>query len=372
MRLLIYEGQSPYSEYIGIETQAQEQLFGYLNDNQSSRFANPLYSLIIFIPFSLIKDYILARALWMTLLEMSLFATAIVTLRFCKWKTGLTGSIIYMLLAIPAYFSVRALVSGDVILITGLFFSVGIWAVLKGEDELAGVMFALTTIKPQFGILLAIFLIFWTIKQQRYKFVLWFLISISFFTAVALLIKPGWLLEFIQANIGNLRTATVYNSATMLKEILPGFGIRLGWIVSAGVLAILIFEWAKAKKYGSKKMLWLICVTITGGALAGFPAPAESLVLLLPAVFLLSEIIQERWKGGSLLVYALFLFVYLVIPWYAILSTLEMGSTGVEKVVIFTLLLVTLMLLFWNRHWLMSSVRPWFDLMESEKSTRSK
>ena len=372
MRLLISEGQSPYSEDIGIETQTQEQLFGYLNDSQPSRFANPLYSIIIFIPFSLINDYILARALWMTLLEISLFVTVIVTLRFCKWKTGLTGSIIYMLLAFPAYFSVRALISGDVILITGLFFSVGIWAILKGEDELAGVMFALTTIKPQFGILLAIFLIFWTVNQQRYKYILWFVISISFLTAVTILIKPGWILEFIQANIVNFGITGFYNSAAMLKEIFPGFGIRLGWILSAGVLATLTFEWVKAKKYDSKKMLWLICATLAGGALAGFSAPAESLVLLLPAVILLSEITLEWRKGGSLIVYTLFLFIYLAIPWYAILSTLEMGSTGVEKIVIFTLLLVILILFFWNRHWLMSSVKPLYDVLEPEKFSRKK
>jgi len=159
-RLLIDEGKSPYSENIVLKTQTSGQIFGEVNDTKPSRFANPLYSIILYIPFSLVDDYVVARALWMTLLEISLFITALITLRFCKWKTGLAGSIIYMLLAFLAYFSVRALISGDVIILAGLFLCTGIWAILKGEDELAGAMVALTTIKPQFGFLLIIFLIF--------------------------------------------------------------------------------------------------------------------------------------------------------------------------------------------------------------------
>jgi len=370
-RLLIDEGKSPYSENIVLKTQTSGQIFGEVNDTKPSRFANPLYSIILYIPFSLVDDYVVARALWMTLLEISLFITALITLRFCKWKTGLAGSIIYMLLAFLAYFSVRALISGDVIILAGLFLCTGIWAILKGEDELAGAMVALTTIKPQFGFLLIIFLIFWTISQQRYKFSLWFFISLSFFVTLTLLIQPGWILEFFQANIQNFGTTGFHNAADMMREIFPGFGSRLGWIISGLIFVVLIFEWTRAKGYDSKRMLWLICVTLVGGALVGLPAPAESLVLLLPAILFLSETILERWKSGSLII-VLSVLGYLFLPWYVVISNLQKSDAGVEKIIVFSVIVFILILLFWNRDWLMSSVRPWFDLLEPQIKTRKK
>jgi len=118
-------------------------------------------------------------------------------------------------------------------------------------------------------------------------------------------------------------------------------------------------------------MLWLICVTLVGGALVGLPAPAESLVLLLPAILFLSETILERWKSGSLII-VLSVLGYLFLPWYVVISNLQKSDAGVEKIIVFSVIVFILILLFWNRDWLMSSVRPWFDLLEPQIKTRKK
>lgn len=372
MRQFIFDGESPYSLEIPLEYQNSAPLMKYLDQPVTTRFTSPLFVILLMAPFSLINDYSLARAVWMTFLEVCLFFSVLFTLRFCKWKIGLVKGMIYVGLAFLSYFSIKALVSGDLIIIMGFFICLGIWAVLKGEDELAGAMFAMATIKLQYGVFLLIFMIIWTISRQRYKVITWFMISLSFLIAVTLLIKPGWVVEMVQASIANISSLGIKNTAGLLQEIIPGIGVRTGWVISAIVFALMVFEWAKAKEYDGKQLMWLIGLTLAGGALSGISAPAESMVLMLPLLPFLAEIMLERWRGAGLLINVLLAAAYLAGTWIAIYSDIRKAERLGEWTAILIFLALSVVLLLWNRHWLMSSVRPWYDRLESGDSLRKK
>jgi len=291
-------------------------------------------------------------------------------LRLCNWKIGSAKGMIYIGIAFLSYFSVKALVSGDLIIISGLFFCIGILAYQKGDDELSGAMVAFATIKPQFGILLVIFLFFWSISRQRQKFSLWFLITLTFLSAVTLLIKPGWILEMVQASFANLSLIGAKTTAGMLSDILPGVGARMGWVISAIVIAVLILEWTKARVYDSKRWMWLVSLTLAGGALSGIPAPADSLVLLLPVIPFLAEVLFERWRGGGLLLNCILGTAFLAGVWLAVNADLTGTERIAETTAVLVILIIIVIFLFWNKHWLMSSVKPWYDKLETGDSFR--
>ena len=94
-RTLITEGISPYSE----ETALRIQTMAYGRPAQAGehelRVAYPLYSVLMFLPFALFKDYILARALWMTVLEIALVLLSVVSVRLVDWKPKLLTSGIF-------------------------------------------------------------------------------------------------------------------------------------------------------------------------------------------------------------------------------------------------------------------------------------
>ena len=85
-RLLLTDGQSPYGEET---TQAIQQfIFGGPAgpDQDQALFAHPLYSILVFLPYAFIGDYILARAFWLTTLQVSLIITALASSRLNKPK----------------------------------------------------------------------------------------------------------------------------------------------------------------------------------------------------------------------------------------------------------------------------------------------
>ena len=68
----IRNGDSPYSETTTLKI--QEMVYGRaaLPEEHPLRVAYPLYSIFLFMPFALISDYFVARALWMMFLEIVL------------------------------------------------------------------------------------------------------------------------------------------------------------------------------------------------------------------------------------------------------------------------------------------------------------
>lgn len=364
-RQFLLEGVSPYSVEITPESQNLEPLMNYLDNQVPEKFSSPLYSILFLAPFSLIKNYTLARALWMTFLEICLFFLAYFTLRLCKWQIGSAKGMIYIGIAFLSYFSVKALVSGDLIIIFGLFLCIGMLAYQKGDDELSGAMVAFATIKPQFGILLVIFIFFWSISHQRQKFSLWFLITLAFLSAVMLLFKPGWILEMVQASLANISLLGAKNTAGMLSEIIPGVGARMGWVISAIVITVLILEWTKTRVYDGKRWMWLVSITLAGGALSGIPAPAESLVLMLPVIPFLAEVLFERWRVGGLLMNFILGAAFLIGVWLAVNTDLAGKGRIAETIAVLVIQIIIVSFLFWNKHWVMSSVKPLYDRLET-------
>ena len=72
-RKWLMEGISPYDEHVSLAT--QEMIYGHPADvsqgEDISHFVYPLTSMVFFGPFGLL-DFLPARALWMTVLELSL------------------------------------------------------------------------------------------------------------------------------------------------------------------------------------------------------------------------------------------------------------------------------------------------------------
>lgn len=85
-RTFITEGQSPYSSAASQNILEILQSQGSDNASISPKFTLPLYGMLVFSPFALIKNYVLARALWMTLLEICIVAIIILSMQLSFWK----------------------------------------------------------------------------------------------------------------------------------------------------------------------------------------------------------------------------------------------------------------------------------------------
>ncbi len=100
-RVLFFDGISPYSDEAALQIQTLAYGRPARPGEHELRVAYPLYSVVFFLPFALISDFHLARAVWMTVLEAALIGITLLSLRLCRWKPSplmLAGLLIFSLL----------------------------------------------------------------------------------------------------------------------------------------------------------------------------------------------------------------------------------------------------------------------------------
>jgi hypothetical protein len=154
---LIEDGISPYSDETAL--QIQEMVYGRpaVAGEHELRVAYPLYSIIIFLPFAFVDDFNIARAAWMTLLEISLVLMSLLCLRIMRWRPGLVVLAVFFLFSITWYHAVRPLINGNAVILVALMLTGGDPAIRARHEELAGVLLAFSTIKPQVVILITVY-----------------------------------------------------------------------------------------------------------------------------------------------------------------------------------------------------------------------
>ena len=137
-RLFITRHQDPYSA----ETTAaiQEAMYGRAakEGEDQAPFAYPLYATIFLSPFSLIGDYAVARALWITTLEIAVIATALAAIALAGWKPGRWPLAAFLLFSLTWFHGTKPLVDGNASILVALLLTMGLLALKRGQDGAAG------------------------------------------------------------------------------------------------------------------------------------------------------------------------------------------------------------------------------------------
>ena len=172
-------------------------------------------------------------------------------------------------------------------------------AIKNKHDELAGVLIALTTIKPQVVILVVIYVLVWAIFQRRYKIIAWFIITLVLLIASGSLLIPDWVMQ----NLREILRYPGYNPpgtpASALATWFPAVGPRVGTILSLAVIVIMLTEWWLARHQGYRHFFWTGCLTLVLSAWSGIQTDPGNFIIMLPAIILFFAIVAERWPAIS-------------------------------------------------------------------------
>ena len=362
-RLFIMEGLSPYSE--ATSQAIQEMVFGrsaHAGEDRSL-FVYPFYSLYIFAPFALVADFNMARALWMTVLEVSLILLAVAGLALSRWRIQPVLLVALLVLSVLWYHGVRSVINGNAAILCSLFIAGAFLAIRAGQDGVAGFLLALATIKPQIVILLDIFIILWAISHRRWPLVWSFLGSLALLAATTSLLIPDWIWQ-------NLRQVASYPNYTLpgtpgaiFALWMPGVGSRLGWALTILLAGVLIFEWRLAWAKGFEWFLWTACLTLTITNLIGIRTATDNFLALLPAMILVLATWDQDWGlfGRGLVILSLIGMFFGL--WWLFLSTIyELnGQVTQGPVMFFPVPVFTLVGLYWIRWWYLRPPRPLLD-----------
>ena len=361
-RAIFVDGLSPYSDAVAERIQTLAYGRPALPGEHELRVAYPMYSALVFLPFALISDYELARALWMTTLEAALIGLAFLSLKLTRWKMSIWLLPFFLIFSIFWYHSMRPLINGNAVILVALALVAAFAALKTGKDELAGVLLAFSTIKPHLVILPIIFFLIWTISFGRWRTLGWMLISLVLLSISAALFVPDWPLQ-------NLREILAYSSynppgtpGAAFETWLPAAGRRLGWALSALMGLILVTEWVFVRRRELRWFLWTGCLTLVISQWIGIQTdPGNFILLFFPLVLVISMWVERWGRAGSVLT-AITLFLLFIVPWVIFLQTVTYGNQPLQHpIMFFPLPLFLLITLYWVRWW---AIKPRHLLVE--------
>jgi Glycosyltransferase family 87 len=348
-RALLLEHSSPYSDAVALEIQTLAYGRAALPGEHELRVAYPLYSALLFAPFALVGDYPLARALWMTTLELALVGFALIAIRQAGWSQSVPIAVAYLLFAVTWYHGVRPLINGNAVVIVALLLGLGLAALRARRDFAAGALFAAATIKPQVVMLLILFVGLWAVGRRRWRVLSGFLITLGLLVAASLIVLPSWPLEFAREVIRYPAYNPPGTLATALEALMPGVGLTVGRAISVGLALWLALEWVRALRGSAEGFDWTIDLTLAASCWIGVQTdPGNFVVLLLPLTAILSAIAANhaRWGGAGVIGAMSLLHVGL---WLLFIFTLERGAQPVQGPIMFIplpLLIIVGMLVF--------------------------
>ncbi|MEI8131545.1 MAG: glycosyltransferase family 87 protein [Leptolinea sp.] len=355
-RSLLVDGISPYSDEVA--GRIQTMVYGRLAQagEHQLRVAYPLYSIALFFPFALVPDFTVARSIWMTVLELALSGLAVLSIRLVDWRPRFGLMISFILFTVLWYHGLRPLINGNAVILVAFAAVAGLTAIRSEAEELAGVMFAFMTIKPQVAVVFLLYITFWGFAGKRWRMLGWMIGTVAALTFVSTLLIPDWIIQ-------NLREVVLYPSynppgtpAAIFAEWLPASGQKLGLGLTILLSILLLFEWVQSLKHDFRGFIWTCCLTLTASQWIGVQTDPGNFIMLLPVLALLFSVIDERYRlAGKWFIYFLMLAL-LVGLWWLFLNTVSFGYQPVQSsVMFFPLVGLCFLLLFWVRWW---AIRP--------------
>jgi hypothetical protein len=205
------------------------------------------------------------------------------------------------LLALCNYQVLEALFAEQPGLIVGFLLASTALALRRNRMLLAGVLLALTLIKPQMTLLAAAYLLLWSLSDRR-RARLWagFLFTTLLLMAASMWIWPRWLGQWQNVLLGYHRYAT-----PPLVALLPG--PQLGPYVGPAAILVLLgvsaaLAWKKRRAHPGSLDFWLtlsLLLAITSVCLLPGQAIYDH-VILLPGIFLLLRYRRELRRAGRI------------------------------------------------------------------------
>ena len=355
-RYWVQDGISPYDPQVS--RASQQLIYGRAVDREAGEdiqdFLYPFPAMIFFAPFGALP-YTLARAIWMTILEIGLPILALIGIAIADWKPRRGVLISLLLFSVLWYQGTRAIIIGQFAVIEALLMAGALLAVKRGRDPLAGILLGLSIAKPQMAVLLIPFVFLWAAYARRWLIIAWGVGTIAGLLAVSVLLLPDWPLMWLQQLIEHPTYTVIGPPVEILADAFPSMSGVIA-VALGGALALYLFwEWAKAVGKPDRWFQWTAALTIVITNLVAFRTATTNYVVLLPALCLVFAVLADRWGTKGDVVILLMMAFILVGTWALFLATVE-GNVE-HPIMYLPLPILTLLGLWWARWWAIRAVR---------------
>ena len=326
-QLFWQDGIDPYSQ---AATEAiQRDMYGRLAYESEDQvlFVYPFY-VVFFIRPLINTEYSWVQAIWLVLVLFSLMAAVVLTLKLFEWKMPPWLLAIALIWSVIFYNSTRTIILGQ---FAGLIYLwiVGTLLSLKYEkDILAGILLALTTIKPQMSYLLIPALLIWGVGQKRWRFLGSSCISMLLLMGISFLYEPSWLFNFIDQVINYPGYTFTGSPLWVLTGVyFPQLGKPVEYLMIGSLLVYLFWNWRWLPKLraDSNHFLFILGLTLIVTNMIVVRTATTNYIIMFVPLFMILHIFSQRAKRGNLWI-ALFFVGSILFTWALFIGSIQ-GDT---------------------------------------------
>jgi len=286
-------------------------------------FAHPAFAVLLFWPAAELP-FAVSRVVLVVLLAAMTLSSVLLWRRALSWRLSWNWIAIILLLTLCSYPALEGLYVGQLGLLVAFLLAASLVALQGHRFLLAGILMALTTIKPQVTVLAILYLLIWTGHDWRVRsrFYLGFFSTLILLVGASLALMPHW----IQSWTHTLLAYRHYTRPPLVTEVLTSpLGSRLSGpatlvLTAASIVIAVVLAWRnRAAAYGSFAFWTTLTLLLSITTITILPGQAiYDHLILLPGILLLARYRSKLRDAGRvpctlLAVGALVLFW----PWIA-------------------------------------------------------
>ncbi len=355
-RYWLFEEISPYDPRVSLA--AQERIYGRPADPSSgediAHFVYPFPAMLFFAPFALF-DYPLARALWMSLLEIGLPVLAALGVRIARWRPSPSLLAALLLFSIVWYHGLRAVVVGQFAVLEALLMVGALLAIQVRFDVLAGLLLALSIAKPQMSFLLIPYVLIWAVAGRRWSLVTASIGGVVVLLSGSLALIPDWPIQWLRQVMDYPSYTFLGSPVSIAAGVLPRGSGALTIMVTILLGIYLLWEWILSLGKEDHWFQWTAALTIVMTNLIAFRTATTNFVVLLPALCLIFSVWDDRWSHRGRIAIHVTLLLLTFGLWVLFLYTL--AGNEESAVMYLPVPVLALIGLWWARWWALRAVR---------------
>lgn len=358
-------GSSPYSDSTH---QASLELLDE-NGNEpfglsQGRFVDPAWFVIFYLPISFVP-YHIARAIWMTLIELSLVLSVALSVRMAGLKMSTPELLLTSILVLVFYPLFKAVlvvsVNTPYIFLTLL----AVYLARERQGTTAGFLFALSVWMVPLSFFLVILFIIWLGARRDNSLPKIFFSSVAFFILVSLILFPGWAAEWFATYLRLFPDFSWVRTPLMVfGGLFPGASAQIAIALSLLALIVMLVEWYNIGEREGRGFHWKLMLTLNLLYLFNLTSEGLYLIWLFAPLFSVFKYLTEKWRVSGKIIFWVTYLALIFIHWRRFQIT-QNWLPEESSLVILLLPTITLVGLQWFRWWATVSPKALIDSIEN-------
>jgi len=358
-------GASPYSD--STHNATVDLLNANGNEPNSltqGRFFDPAWYVLFYLPISFVP-YPVARAIWMTLVELSLMLSVFVSIRMVGLKLHVFEILIMSFLALvfyPLFKSVLTInVSAPYVFLTLL----GVYLARERQGTIAGLLFALSLWMVPLSFFLFVLFLIWLGARREGSLAKIYFSTLAFLMVVSLILFPGWTAEWFATYLRIFPDFSwVRTPLVVVGELFPGASMQIAITLSLVTLIMMLVEWYGIGEREGRGFHWKLMLSLNLLYLFNLTSDGIYLLWLFAPLFSVYKYLTEKWHVSGKIVAWVTYLALIFIHWRRFQLT-QNWLPEESALVILLLPIITMVGLQWFRWWATVSPKALIDSIKS-------